>query len=157
MPKILHIYPMGDSKFCWLDHPYNKRFVDWVSGGIRPTSYRHYNGDTRKWSVHMKRLHLVVAMGRKHFDHVDYSELPEPIQIQIVKWLEDLKRSGSVMAPLAVGPHAVLFVLETAPWEVVKAAYKALALMAHPDQGGSDEDFRRIHEAYKELKDATKG
>jgi hypothetical protein len=33
----------------------------------------------------------------------------------------------------------------------VKAAYRRAALKAHPDRGGTAEQFRRVHEAYKRL------
>lgn len=44
-------------------------------------------------------------------------------------------------------PHEVLDVSPDAPPEVVKAAYKARAKTAHPDNGGSDEEFKRVEQA----------
>jgi hypothetical protein len=97
------------------------------------------------------------------FQHVDYSALPESMQIRLVKGMEDgSDQTGprSSFAPIlttsAAGPHAVLFVLPTAPWEVVEAAYKALVFKTHPDRGGSVEDFQRVQKAFEELKKTKK-
>jgi DnaJ-class molecular chaperone len=97
----------------------------------------------------------VVSFGKRWFEHVDYSALPEYLQIKIVKITKENRNIGNAQildTPSPVGPYAVLFVLETAPWEVVTAAYKALALKCHPDQGGNAEDFMRVQKAYEELK-----
>lgn len=50
-------------------------------------------------------------------------------------------------------PHQVLHVTTDAPWEVVEAAYRALAKLKHPDvPGGSTEAFQSLGNAYAELK-----
>lgn len=99
-------------------------------------------------------------MGRRMFEHVDYSALPEDIQIQIVKRIKgetEARLNFSPQLTPASGPYAVLCVLPTAPWEVIEAAYKALAFMTHPDRGGAVEDFQRIQIAYETLKTKKKG
>jgi DnaJ-class molecular chaperone len=91
---------------------------------------------------------------------VDYRSLPEDLQIRLVKIVNNYKNVGfgdlAAVSPENVGPHATLFVLDTAPWEVVTAAYKALALLHHPDHGGSTEAFIRIQKAYDTLKSQHK-
>jgi DnaJ-domain-containing protein 1 len=47
--------------------------------------------------------------------------------------------------------HAVLHLLPSAPPEVVRAAYKALAMKHHPDHGGDTEAMQKINEAYRRL------
>jgi hypothetical protein len=46
---------------------------------------------------------------------------------------------------------AVLHLRDDAPPEVVRAAYKALALTHHPDRGGSAEKMKSLNEAYRKL------
>jgi curved DNA-binding protein CbpA len=41
--------------------------------------------------------------------------------------------------------------LPSAPPEVVKAAYRALAVLNHPDKGGETEVMQRINAAYRRL------
>jgi len=51
--------------------------------------------------------------------------------------------------------HAVLHLLPSAPPEVVRAAYKALAMKHHPDHGGDTEAMQRLNEAYERLRFAA--
>ena len=50
--------------------------------------------------------------------------------------------------------HVVLGVEPNAPAEVIKAAYRALAKIAHPDAGGNHAAMRRLTVAYQEAKKA---
>ena len=45
-------------------------------------------------------------------------------------------------------PFAALYLLPSAPVEVVKAAYRALATIHHPDKGGDVATMQRINAAY---------
>lgn len=47
--------------------------------------------------------------------------------------------------------YEILCVLPGSPIEVVKAAYKALAFMCHPDRGGSAEHFKTLTGAYERV------
>lgn len=47
--------------------------------------------------------------------------------------------------------HQILQVAEEACPEVIKAAYRALVLKHHPDQGGSVEVMKRLNDAYARL------
>ena len=51
----------------------------------------------------------------------------------------------------SVDPYAELHLLPTAPPEVVRAAYRALALLHHPDKGGSEAAMKRINAAYERI------
>ena len=50
-----------------------------------------------------------------------------------------------------VSPWAMLWLREGAPKEVVHAAYRALALLHHPDVGGNTEQMQEINLAYETL------
>lgn len=50
--------------------------------------------------------------------------------------------------PAPTGPYTVLYVLPNAPKEVVRAAYRALAAIHHPDSGGDSERMIEINRAY---------
>jgi DnaJ-domain-containing protein 1 len=49
-------------------------------------------------------------------------------------------------------PYSVLCVVRTAPFEVIQAAYKALAKKHHPDTGGDTEMMKRINSAFDTIK-----
>ncbi len=53
--------------------------------------------------------------------------------------------------PKSVDPYTALWLLPGAPPEVIKAAYRALALMNHPDHGGDTAAMQRINAAFKLL------
>jgi hypothetical protein len=53
--------------------------------------------------------------------------------------------------PKASDPYVTLHLLPSAPPEVVKAAYRALAVLNHPDKGGDEEAMKRLNEAYGRL------
>ena len=50
-------------------------------------------------------------------------------------------------------PWDILGIEQSASLEDVKLAYKRLALVYHPDKGGTDTDFARIQQAYEVLKE----
>jgi hypothetical protein len=47
--------------------------------------------------------------------------------------------------------YAELHLLPTAPPAVVKAAFRVLTLISHPDRGGSNDAQRRLNAAYAEI------
>jgi hypothetical protein len=52
--------------------------------------------------------------------------------------------------------HAKLYVTPEAPPEVIRAAYKALAMLYHPDRGGDGVKMREVNEAFESLQKAGK-
>lgn len=104
---------------------------------------RQYDPETRHW--------FIEAEARPDF----------------YKWLENFEASHAVSTiwngpgthhpppvrnPAVINPYAVLHLLPSAPPELVKAAYKALAQIYHPDKtGGDDETMRAINAAYERL------
>jgi hypothetical protein len=150
------------TEFCDLLHPYNRRFHDLVKLGVKPLSFRRWNKLKRHWQVHITRLPMVVVFGKKFFGHVDYSDLPSPIQIELVRQVQEaeqhVRREKFTTRNMNIVPleraYRILHLLPTAPPEVVRAAYKALALLLHPDTGGDEEAFKHLQKAYEVL---TKG
>lgn len=54
--------------------------------------------------------------------------------------------------PAPTGPYGKLFLIPGAPIEVVKAAYKALAMVYHPDRPGGDSGkMQEINMAVQEI------
>ncbi len=53
--------------------------------------------------------------------------------------------------PKAVDPYQVLHLRETAPPELIRAAFKCLAQIHHPDKGGETEVMQQINDAYRRL------
>ncbi len=53
--------------------------------------------------------------------------------------------------PKAVDPYVTLHLLPSAPPELIRAAFKCLAQIHHPDKGGDEEAMKRLNEAYGRL------
>jgi hypothetical protein len=60
-----------------------------------------------------------------------------------VQWLNDAGENSQA--------YSLLHLLPTAPPELIKAAYKCLAQLHHPDKGGSTQKMQAINEAYTSL------
>jgi DnaJ-class molecular chaperone len=66
--------------------------------------------------------------------------------------------SGDEDAVVAAEPaHETLGVAADAPAAVVKAAHRELVKEAHPDQGGSNAELKRINEAKAAMLEAGDG
>ena len=52
--------------------------------------------------------------------------------------------------------YSTLGVQRDADDATIKKAYKKAVLLAHPDKGGTDEDFQTVNEAWTVLSDPTK-
>lgn len=148
----LKITTTKDDQWFALEFGYNRRFSDLIRDGIKPLRYRRWVKVKNHWQVHKNKLPLAVHFGRRLFHHVDYSALPESLQIWIVEQMDNGGWSAEPPVPLEnQTPHQVLHLLPTAPQAVIKAAYKALASLYHPDHGGDPDAFRAVHRAYEEL------
>ena len=52
-----------------------------------------------------------------------------------------------------VDHYSILGVSRNADANTIKSAYRRLALQHHPDKGGDPEMFRKVQEAWEELRD----
>jgi hypothetical protein len=106
------------------------RFLTQVKSLILPDSYRIFDTSTMKWSVHLERRDMLLNLAKKHYG-------------------EDLELIGFNV--VTEGPFKELFVTSDAPFEVIKASYKALSSKYHPDKGGTEEDMIRLNQAYANI------
>ena len=67
----------------------------------------------------------------------------------------DVALTGRGAERLSVDPHAILGVAPAAPTGEVRAAYRRLAPVVHPDRGGTDELFRVVATAAEVLTGAS--
>ena len=59
--------------------------------------------------------------------------------------------AGIERAARVIDPYAVLGLPRSASLEDVKKRYKRLAMIYHPDTGGTDEGFKLIDQAYQQI------
>lgn len=112
-----------------------------------PANYRRYNDHHQTWVVYWKHLKWLVDTARRLGHSLDWSSLPSQWQLAAagaeVGPYED--------APSAPSAYSELYVTPNAPVEVIKAAYRALVVVHHPDKGGDPAKFRSIQEAYETI------
>ena len=158
MSQILKIeFDSTDPEWVGFRFAHNDRFLGYIQYGIRPLSYRRWNPNKKRWDIHKNKFLLAVGMGKRFFNHVDYSLVPDPLQILIVKFLNEHadRFSRAPRDPEGVeeaDPYLVLHLLPSAPWRAVQAVYRALAFELHPDRGGDPAKFRIIQEAFETLR-----
>ncbi len=114
-----------------------------------PACHRVYVPDRKTWRVDAyahDELHGWLAYARSTFN----------AQVQWIGGETDADPDAEwrppPSKPKTSDPYTALWLLPGAPPEVVKAAYKALATLHHPDKpGGDDERMRAINSAYQQL------
>lgn len=107
---------------------------------IKPASWRIYDYDASKWQVYYKAFPMLHSICSNYYDSIDYQDLP-------VTWTENLITTFKT----PTNSYSTLHLLPNAPPQVVKAAYKALATIHHPDKGGDAFLMIKINEAYSDL------
>ena len=144
---MANVYPtatqrLGRTAFAF---PYNGAMVEEIKAV--PVACRDYDPATRIWTVRAPYDDRVLDLFLRHFPGADiiddrgarYSAPPPP--------------------PKAPAPslHAALYLVPTAPREVIEAAYKALVKKYHPDRlpeperAGANATLARINVAYAQL------
>jgi hypothetical protein len=123
--------------------------IEALKNSIAPY-HREYDGGTRQW--------LISGDG----DSADclYSWLDE-MEVRFnaeAIWNEEKKQSYTRPHKQAetspVDLFATLHLLPTAPPELIKAAYRTLASLTHPDHGGDELKMKRLNLAYEKLRAA---
>ena len=74
---------------------------------------------------------------------------------ELLNWYYDRVETDlmdPVDAPEGHGVYGTLFLLPSAPDELVKSAYRLLSMSYHPDRGGTTEQMSKLNSAYDEIK-----
>jgi hypothetical protein len=115
-----------------------------IRNQIKPLSYRRYDVQEQCWYVYWSQLRKLVAILRRVYQ-IDTSELPEQWQ----HLLDGMLVNESVRTLTLAEAYAELYLNTDAPIEVVKAVYKILAQVYHPDRGDSTDRMSKINAAYQ--------
>lgn len=136
MDKILTIKREGN--WAKLLGNLNGKLSLYIRNYIKPTSYRKF--EKGSWLVYFTKLPEVISVASKDYNSITYIEVPE-------EW-----KSGTSVIIDTSESYKCLYLQENAPLEVVKAAYKALAIIYHPDhhQGSSDQMIK-LNQAYETI------
>jgi hypothetical protein len=106
--------------------------------GIIPVAFRNYDPTKKTWII-------------TDWECLDewISELRSVYEIETE--YDDEQPSRPPPPQSIASPFQTLYLLPNAPMEVVKASYKALAKIHHPDARGNSEKMIEINRAYETL------
>jgi hypothetical protein len=109
---------------------------------------RSYEPTTRKWFIDEDAYDQL-------FQWLDYAHAELGARVE---WQTSSDRTREKppepppAKPKTIDPYAVLHLRETAPPELIRAAFKCLAAIFHPDKPGGDEErMKAINRAYEKL------
>jgi hypothetical protein len=125
--------------------PYNAQFVDDLQYEV-PPSYRLWDKPSRTWRVAPPYDPATLSILRRYFPFAEVEERPRRQTFTI----------HQAHACNCDADHKVLYVCQDAPLDVVKAAFKALAKVNHPDRGGDHVVMQRLNEAVERIESGAR-
>jgi hypothetical protein len=142
---MANVYPtatekLGRTEFLF---PYDPAMVEDMKGV--PVAYRSYDPDKRLWTISVPYASRMLDRFLRRFPHATVNEYGTRGR--------DSAPPPPPKAPVPT-PHAMLYVLPTAPREVIDASYRALVKKYHPDRlpepekAGANATLARINVAY---------
>lgn len=144
--RILTLAYNEKNKLIGCSFSRNPKFHQLLKYRIKSSQRHYYSGDN-SWYVKDVAIVQLVRFGKQCFDRVVYKDLPAHLQLKIAA----SKGNSLHKAVTEQDPYQVLHLQTSAPLEVIKAAYKALAHLHHPDKGGDQVTFTQINDAYVEI------
>lgn len=172
--------PILKGMFLWV--PYDYGFIGWLKETV-PWSERAWRPEDKCWyisdtyaSTVQRELHKRWPMHASAWDRYsfekstrDSNQRAQDQSRQRAGWAGGQGYGGTTsgsggqrfyhgfaQSPPPSSHHAKLYVTPDAPPEVIKAAYKALAMKYHPDRGGDGRAMVEVNAAFEALQKAGK-
>lgn len=137
----------ADSKISWdlepwavVVTPYDEDFIGALKARVH---IRAFDPGSKTWIVPARYVPIVRDLAKKHLGIDIAVALPPNLAPHVTR---------AAPAPRIPEEYEILCVLPGSPPEVVKAAYRALALLCHPDRGGKSEHMVALNLAYETIK-----
>ncbi len=137
------IFEVSEPYSIWaikVSTPFDETYLEHMKEAV-PARCRKWNGDEKVWLYKAPYVDVVVRLLQVHFGEYRWAK----------HWEQAAQARPRVELVVA---YAHLHLLPSAPAPVVKAAYKALARLHHPDTGGSTEAMQRINAAVEQIEAA---
>lgn len=126
---------------------HNPRFIDELKAMI-PMEERNYEAMYQRWYVSGAMADEASKLFLHYWPAANVFSQETASQGSRKTW------GAQATLTIASSPYSILQVTAEACPEVIRAAYKALALKYHPDKGGDPSEMLRINEAMESLRKA---
>uniref|UniRef100_A0A6M3L7V7 Putative chaperone n=1 Tax=viral metagenome TaxID=1070528 RepID=A0A6M3L7V7_9ZZZZ len=113
-----------------LEAPFDREFTESMKKSL-PTKKRTWDANDKVWYVISDQLDKLCHLLDQYFDETILLDFPAA-EVRNDSWTK-------------------LMLVEGAPMELIRAAYRVLSVKHHPDKGGDPERMKEINLAYKEL------
>lgn len=143
---------------------YNSWEIDEVWAGLRftfstdvveelkasiPVGCRKWDPKERCWRIERSYMSIALSI----LNAYDYEDSIVFEKRQHERRQREKPKPPTPQPQSAASPYTMLFVLPSAPPEVIDAAYRALAKLYHPDRaGGSTQKMKELNVAYDKVK-----
>ncbi|APW60767.1 J domain-containing protein [Paludisphaera borealis] len=146
------------------EHPHRREFLDHWQSQVRSLFVTSSLSDVRAWSTFARayedHAHIRAALVRWEAEALDLLEDPKTLwtwkQFSIPSpwgdrvcsdWVEANERKVASLAPRGVPCFVALGLTFPSTVDEIQAAYRRLAVEAHPDRGGSNEAMAALTKA----------
>lgn len=165
----MHIKPRitKDWGHVIVESPHSQEYVNAIKYCIHK-QYRSFESLSRVWKVDARYFECMVTLVKAYFgSFIDSTGGVSSQQAtdwkerwEVFKTMEHTRQTHEQQSgwnprtrkSTSHGPFGVLYVTPNAPKEVIKAAYRVLAQLYHPDRGGDTALMQQLNAAYDELK-----
>lgn len=130
--------------------PYDASFIEDFKILV-PWRERNWDPDRKVWFVETRWLFEVLDLMDTFFSWVMFNMDDQTLTGHTVKQRAQYTPPKPPPGPSVPEPYRILMVAPTAPPEVIKAAYRALCQMRHPDRGGTHEEMVTLNRAFEEI------
>ena len=127
---------------CELHVPYDEGYLAAFKSSV-PRFARRWDQERKLWVIQEGFVEVALQVVRQYFTLIELNEKPQ----------QQHHTASSDRPPT---PYTTLHLLADAPIEVVRAAYKALALLHHPDHGGTVTKMQALNAAYEKIQNGTR-
>jgi len=128
--------------------PYSAGFVDQLKQRV-PYRSLTWDPSAKTWIVRTPYTDTALELAHEIYESMTQLYLAEPAPSAAAGHAaeECVRRVRGIYRE-----EAELYLLPGAPLSVIHAAYRAVALLVHPDRGGSHERMVAVNRAYEELR-----
>jgi hypothetical protein len=158
-----HVKPLIKYAFGYIvtETPYSSEWVQAVKHCI-PSTDREYDGETKMWTFPGRYYECIKHLVETFFGNSYIDSAADKVsERQNTAWRDKFdsfayqpppRADQSTASATSRTAYATLFVTEDAPPEIIRAAFRTLAKMHHPDQGGDADKMTEVNAAYQKLK-----